>query len=269
MASTKVKAVVIKGVNVKEKDKIIYLYSLEMGKISVSMRGVRGEKAKLKFAKEPFCFGEYYLEEAHNTYIVTAVDVIDNFYDLSKDIEKYYEASAILDIVDKTTGESNPQVFIELIKALKTLCYEDVKKYYVIDKFLLSLFGAMGYQFLSDRCSSCNSLLGLKYFNLDIGDIVCPACKTSACIPISDACYSALRIIDSTPYEKLSSVKLGGMGEVQAYNLLGQNYEWRTGYSLLKMIQKRMKLRITYKRNDGNKKEVSFNLMCYFALLFL
>ena len=91
MASVKVRAIVLKSSNVRDKDALVCLYSLELGKIFVSMKGVRGEKAKLKFAKEIFCFGEYILEQTKSNFIVTGVDIIDNFYDLSKDIDKYYE----------------------------------------------------------------------------------------------------------------------------------------------------------------------------------
>ena len=62
MASTKVKALVIGGRDFKEKDKLVELFTLEQGKLTVSMKGVRGEKAKMKFAKEIFCFGEFVLE---------------------------------------------------------------------------------------------------------------------------------------------------------------------------------------------------------------
>ena len=61
MASIKTKAIVLGGTNVKEKDRLVDLFTLEQGRKLVSMRGVRGEKAKLKMAKEPFCFGEFVL----------------------------------------------------------------------------------------------------------------------------------------------------------------------------------------------------------------
>ncbi len=236
MASTKVKAIVIRSSNVKDKDKLLHIYSLEQGKMLVSMRGVRGEKAKLKSAKEIFCFGEFIIENTKNTNIVTSVSIIDNFYDLSKNIDKYYEACAILDIIDKVVQEPDPQLFIIIIKALKALCYDDVKKFYVIDKFLLDIFSAMGCNFITERCSSCGATLGSRYLNLDIGELVCPACKTLSSVAVSDACYSVLRILSSTPYDKLTTLKFGGMGEAQAFNLLSKNYEWRTGYSMINLI---------------------------------
>ncbi len=231
MATTKVKAVVVGNTNVKEKDKLITLFTLERGKMIVSMRGVRGEKAKLKNGKEIFSFGDFIVEEKGN--IVTAVDIIDNFYDLSKDIDKYYEACTILDIVAKVASEPNPLLFIELVKALKTLCYENLKKYYVVDKFLLSILKGMGYGFLTDKCSSCGGTMLQKYFNFEIGEIVCVSCKNALCESIPDSAYSAMRILDMTDYEKLSTVKLGGMGEVQAYNILSKDYMYRTGYKCI------------------------------------
>lgn len=235
MATTKVKGIVLGGTNYKEKDKLVRLYTLEKGKMIVTMRGVRGDRAKLKFAKEVFCFGEYIIEEG-KTNIVTSVDIIDSFYNISQNIDKYYEGCAILDIIDKFSGESNPQLFIEAVKALKSLCYDNLKKYYVIDKFLLDFLNFSGYFFMTEKCSSCGATLSSRYLNLDFGELVCPACKTSTCVQVSEACYGALRILAKTEYEKLSTVKFGGMGEVQAFNLLSRNYEWRTGYSVLSII---------------------------------
>jgi len=236
MASTKVKAIVIGGVNVKDKDKLLTLFTLEKGKMTVSMKGVRGEKAKLKSAKDVFTFGEFVIEEGKFSNIVTAVDIIDNFYALSKDIEKYYEGCAIVDIVSKMANEPNPALFIEIIKALKTLCYENLPKYYVIDKFLLSILNASGFGFFSDNCAGCGGLTTIKYLNLNIGEIVCPQCRNSFSIQISNACYSAMKLLDKTDYERLSSIKFGGMGEVQAFNLLSKNFEYRTGYKVLEII---------------------------------
>ena len=237
MATAKVKAIVIGGVNIKEKDRLITIFSLERGKMVVSMKGVRGEKAKLKSAKEIFCFGDFVIEEGKNSSIVTAVDVIDNFYALTKTVDKYYEGCALLDIVSRVSSqEANPGLFIELLKALRCLCYEDVKKYYVVNKFLLNIFKSMGYGFLTDKCSSCGATLLKRYFNLEIGEIVCPNCKKALCMPITESAYSVMRILDSAEYDKLSTIKFGGMGELQAFNLLSKNYEYRTGYPLMEIL---------------------------------
>ena len=229
--STKVKAVVIGNRDYKDKDKLITLYTLEKGKMFCSMRGVRGEKAKLKAAKEIFCFGEYIIEEKGGS-VITQVDIIDPFFSITGDLDKFYEACAIIDIVSKVgTNESNPELFISLLKALKAICYDNLPKLYCVNKFLIDIFGSLGYFFLSEKCSACKSTLGTKrYFNLDIGELVCPNCRNATCVSVSQACYAALKILGGTEYEKLSSVHIGGGGEVEAFRLLQSNFEWRVGH---------------------------------------
>ncbi len=235
MGSTKVKGIVVGAKDFKEKDKLVELFTLEEGRLTVSMKGVRGEKAKMKFAKEVFCFGEYVLENTKGLNVVSQVEIIDNFFGLTKDITKFYEASAVIDIVKKAAGtQANPQLFIEIIKALKSLCYDNVKPLYVLDKFLLSVFKNMGYSFLTNKCASCSAELNnIRYFNLAVGEIVCPSCKNNSCINVTPSCFSALKILEATDYEKLASLRLAPSSEAEAFRLLEKNFEWRTGERFL------------------------------------
>ena len=125
----KVKAIVLKGQNTKEKDKNILLFSLEEGKFWATLKGVRGEKAKMKYAKEPFCFGDFVIEEGKNSKIVTSVDIIEPFDSLSQDIDKYFEGNALLEIINSLNFDESAPIFINLIKALKILTFHNVSKY--------------------------------------------------------------------------------------------------------------------------------------------
>ena len=237
MAGTKVKAIVLSSKDYKEKDRLITLFTLEEGKMTAYMRGVRGEKAKLKSAKEIFSFGEYIIENTKGMNIITQAEVIDSFFALTQDLDKFYEGCAILDIINKVIKEnSNPALFIETLKALQALCYNNIDKYYIIDKFLIKTFENLGYLFLTDTCSSCGAkLTGTKYFNLDIGELVCANCKNDTCVQVSDATYSALKLLGATDYDKLDSLKLGGGGVEQTFHLLEKNFEWRIGNKFCKI----------------------------------
>ena len=236
MASIKVKGIVVGGVNVKEKDRYVKLFTLENGLMSVTMKGVRGDKAKMKAAKEIFCFGDFVIEEGDKYSVVTSVDIIDSFHMLADQIDKYYEACAVVDIVRKVANEKNVDLFIELLEALKTLCYDEVSRYSVIDKFLISVLNGMGYKFLNEKCSSCGAELGAKYLNLEIGEIVCPACKKATSIPISEACYNVIRILSRTSYEDLHTVRVPIMTDSQVHYILSTDYEWRTGNKVLSLV---------------------------------
>ena len=236
--TTKVKAIVLKAIDYKDKDKLLTLFSLEQGKIVCSMRGVKSPNAKLKFAKEPFCFGEFILENTKGNNVVTQVEIIDNFFEVTQDIDKFYEGCAILDVVFKlATEQPDYALFIELIKALKCLCYENVKKYYVFDKFMLKIFKNFGYYFLSKQCSACGyDLSDTRYFNMEVGEFVCNNCKTNLCVKISNACYAGLKYLEMTNYDRLKDLKLGGESEIEVYNLLDKNFEWRFGLRFVQII---------------------------------
>lgn len=234
MASIKTKAIVLGGTNVKEKDRLVDLFTLEKGRICVSMRGVRGDKAKLKMAKEPFCFGEFVLEEGKG-HVVTQVEIVDNFYDLTKDLDKYYEGCAILDLVKSIAGQSEPKLFIELLQALKTLCYENVKKYYVFDKFLLDLTEFLGFSFCQNKCSCCEATLNMVYFDFGKGAYVCPGCKSETAIKLSQEAFKAIKILHDCGYEKLSSLTMTSGCEKEILKLLALNLEWRIGVRILKI----------------------------------
>lgn len=234
MASIKTKAIVLGGIDVKEKDRLVDLFTLEQGRKLVSMRGVRGEKAKLKMAKEPFCFGEFVLEEGKGC-VVTQVEIIDNFYDLTKDLDKYYEGCAILDLVKSVAAASEPKLFIELLQALKTLCYENVKKYYVFDKFLLDLTKFLGFSFFQNKCGGCGATLNIAYFDLGKGCFVCPNCKSESSIKLSNGAFKAVEILHNCGYEKLSTLQLSSGSEREVLKLLALNLEWRVGVKILKI----------------------------------
>ena len=65
-----VKAIVIKSNDRKEKDKNILLFSLEQGKIWATLKGVKSPNAKMKIAQNPFCFGEFILEDCSDEELI-------------------------------------------------------------------------------------------------------------------------------------------------------------------------------------------------------
>ena len=55
----KCNAVVIKTQDYKENDKLVWLYTDELGKITAVARGAKRSKSKLLAITLPFCYGEY------------------------------------------------------------------------------------------------------------------------------------------------------------------------------------------------------------------
>ena len=120
----KINAIVIKSSDRKEKDKNILLFSIEKGKFWATLKGVKGANAKMKLARSPFCFAEFILEDGKMGKIVTGLEVIETFHELSENVDKYFEAIAVLEIINViefSNEHERAQIFMLLIKTLKTV----------------------------------------------------------------------------------------------------------------------------------------------------
>ena len=225
---TNVKAIVLESKNYKEKDKLLTLFTLEQGVIFAIIKSVKNMNAKLSMAKEIFCFGDFTLTQKGQFNIVTSVNVLETFFDITKDFDRYNLGCQVLNI-NKTIcnqNESNKLLFIETLKCLKHLTYDNsINPKYIFLKFLIKIFNLSGYSFNYEKCNSCGGHFINKYFDYTRGEIVCNHCKTMNCVEVDNATLSAIKILGSYEYEKLSNIKLAKDSENKALKILCNNFE--------------------------------------------
>lgn len=229
MSEIKTKAIVLGGVDYKEKDKIINLFTLEYGILPVLFKGVKSSNAKLKSAKEIFSFGDFIINNG-KTNIVTSAEVITQFYDITKNIKNYYCACNIIKIIKKVLpdGEVNSQLFVDTLKAFRLLNENKYDSLLILNKFLIEIFEGLGYKFNLNECSSClESFSQKRYINLLYGNITCNSCKMGDVQEISNAEYTILRLIGSTDYDKLNSIKISKELLNSVYKILVKNLYYR------------------------------------------
>ena len=234
MASVKYRGIIIESKDFKDKDKVVTIYTLENGIERVIFRGVRSEKAKMKASKDIFTFGDFFIENTKGNNIVTQVDVIEGFYKLRENLDKYYEACSIIDVLRKVaTEQPDPRLFLEVIKALKFLCYSETKRNYILCKYLLNIFSGAGYPLNFNKCGSCGAeITGKKFFNYDVGEMLCGNCRSYTSEEIEPPVANALKIINNTDYEKLVSIKFAEEIESKALKVLLKNFQYRFGYEI-------------------------------------
>ena len=96
----KVNGITLFGVNYRESDKILTLFTLEKGKIGAAARGVRKANAKMKQIAEPFCFSEAVISEKSGRRTITEINSFDSFYPVRTDINKYYAGNCALEFTN-------------------------------------------------------------------------------------------------------------------------------------------------------------------------
>ena len=205
----KVNALVIKAIDYKESDRILTLYSLEKGKITVGIKGVKKAGAKLRFASEPFCFAEYILAEKGGRYTVTSASYIDCFYDLRLSLEKYYYSAVVSDFLNVHTESDmpDPYLFDLAINTIKNICYQDDEKMYLAN-FLFKAIENLGYGITNLNCDSCGEKInGRVFFRCRDASFCCESCREDNYIEIKKETYLALNLLKEENLEVLKDLK--------------------------------------------------------------
>ncbi len=213
------RAVTLKTTDIGDNDKLLTLYSLDYGKITVTARGIRKATAKLKFAREPFCFGSFELAERGGRYTLKSCVQIESFAHIREDIVSYYSGCAMLDMLAtiEQEGQSNSGLFVVLLSALAQL-EGGANSSVVLVKYMLDYLSCSGYDLTIGRCHMCGKQG--EYIDVALGGIVCDQCRTSNSLAISGGANTLLRLISSVGYDKLSNINANSVCLDQCLQLL-------------------------------------------------
>lgn len=179
MEELKIQGVVLKAVDYKDSDKLITIFSLEKGIITAKLVGVKKAKAKLAFAGQPFCFGEFVLAQKNDFYTVIGANSTDMFFEITSDIDKFYLGLSCLELVNKSLkiGETSPELFVALVRTLGQICYSKAQEMAAVIKFFLQTLAIIGYKLTFDKCSVCGKeMANAEYFSFASGGVVCERC---------------------------------------------------------------------------------------------
>jgi DNA repair protein RecO len=124
MHSYTLEGIIIKRLNVGEADKIITLFSREMGKVSLKAAGIRKLQSKRAGPLELFNRVKVSAVRGRgNLDVLTEVDILDTFSSWKHHLGRVNIAYQLVEVIDKLTPDSqpHPQVFSILSGALSDI----------------------------------------------------------------------------------------------------------------------------------------------------
>ena len=212
MEDYKVNGIVLSARDYSEKDKLITLFTLEFGKITAKLKGVKSAKAKLKYAGQPFCFGEWVLTKTGENYTVVSCSIIDTFYELTADYDLMLCATKLLKLVNIVfkSGLINEKLFINLINALKLILYDSCENDLILVKFYVDFLNMCGYGVDFSHCSRCGKqFLNDVYLDIKTGGVVCMHCSNNETdIYLSKQEFAYMKLISTTELKKINTIKI-------------------------------------------------------------
>lgn len=195
-SSVKTKAIATRAVAYGESDMIITLVSVDLGRITAVAKGCLKPKAKLRYSAQPLNFGEYVLSCKNGRYVVTECSQIDAFTAITANLDRYYAAALILEVLQKLSQEPQPVIFLHALQSLKDLAYSTKDCDDIVADFLLQMLKDNGNELDFAHCNVCKCDLEGRAFFKDEDGVVCPHCKGFSGVPIEEKSRLFLANID-------------------------------------------------------------------------
>ncbi|MDY2959265.1 MAG: DNA repair protein RecO [Hornefia sp.] len=172
------RGIVLRQIKTQDTRTMLLVFTEKYGKLSVGT-GLTGKgKNKSSLALRPFTFGMYHIFKGRNYYNLDRAETLHSFYSIGEDIDKYMEASYILELTEKVIPEDVPQpgIFSLLMNFIKAL--EKRKTHHLTLKlaYEVKLLKLLGIFPELKRCAICGSTEGKEYFSIESGGLMCSGC---------------------------------------------------------------------------------------------
>lgn len=202
----KTNAVVIKTKEFKENDKLVWLYTEKMGKITAIAKGSRKSKSKLLSLTLPLCYGEFVVFKGKSLFNMQEGKIINSFQGLLDNLDKLTYSAYLCELIDICLEDSevNTSLFQSFLTCMYLLNTDALDYELLIRAFELRLLDATGYGINLDCCSVCKKKINISnYISLSNYGGVCEECNREHGLYISKPAYNALKFLSKTSMDKI------------------------------------------------------------------
>jgi DNA repair protein RecO (recombination protein O) len=173
-------AVIIKKTKLGEADRILTLYSIDLGKIQGVAKGIRRPRSKLAGHLELITHSQITFARGRNLDTIIGSQTVDSFLPLKNDLDLTAYALYAAELVNQFTAEhiENRVVFQLLIETMHRLSRADDPQL-VLRYFELHLLETSGYRPQLQECVVCRQPLKpvTNLFSSSAGGILCTECR--------------------------------------------------------------------------------------------
>ncbi|RJO64314.1 MAG: DNA repair protein RecO [Candidatus Omnitrophota bacterium] len=181
MSIHKTEAIVLNRRPFRETSLIADFFTLEFGKISGLLKGIRTEPKKFASSVDLFSLNEiiFYRKQNSDIQLVSQCDLKNNFDAIRRDVTRVSLASVMIELLHAVmpAEEKNEEIFSLAHSSLQELgsCANPEK---ITTIFKIKLLSLSGFKPHLDSCVSCgNKILSQSKFSLALGGLICTTCN--------------------------------------------------------------------------------------------
>ncbi|MFV8826689.1 DNA repair protein RecO [Alkalihalobacterium sp. APHAB7] len=231
----KVEGIVIRTSDYGESNKIVTLFTREMGKIGVMARGAKKPKSRLAAVSQLFIYGTFLVQKSSGLGTLQQGEIIQSYREVRNDLLRASYASYIVELTDKLTNdrERNPFLF-ELL--MQTLHYidEEVDPEILVRLYEVKMLFVAGIGPQLNNCASCGSVDGEFSFSIGEGGFLCHRCsaKDPYRLKISPGTIKLLRLFYHFDLNRLGNISVKKETKQELKQVLNSYYDEYSGLRL-------------------------------------
>jgi DNA repair protein RecO (recombination protein O) len=224
--SFRVEAVILRHNDYGEADRMLTLYTAQLGKTRALVKGARKITSRKAGHLEPFTHVKLQLAKGRDLSLVTQADTIDTFLPLRENLLLTSQASYIIELLDRFTyedGSENSAIFRLLTETLSRLA-SGSDPWLVTRYYEMRLLDYLGFRPQLLQCANCEReiLPEDQYFSFSAGGVICPSCGRGLphIKPISTAALKYLRHFQRSTYAAAARAQPAPEVQAEAENLM-------------------------------------------------
>ena len=178
--SFRVDAVVLRHSDYGEADRMLTLYTRQLGKTRALAKGARKIASRKAGHIEPFTYVKLQLAKGRDMPLVTQADMVDSYQPLREDLILTSQASYVIELLDRFTYQEeteSPSTFRLLTDTLSRLASK-ADPWLVIRYYEMRLLDHLGFRPQLFECANCRREIKPEdqFFSFSAGGVICPRC---------------------------------------------------------------------------------------------
>jgi DNA repair protein RecO (recombination protein O) len=226
--SLRVEAIVLRHSDWGEADRLLGLFTRELGKVRAVAKGARKPRSRKAGHLEPFTQVSLLLARGRDTLIVTQAEAIDPHLALREDLVRVGYAAYVVELLDRFTYEEgeNFALYRLLVETLQRLDKE-TDSAFCVRYYEMRLLDLVGFRPRLQQCMHCEGqiLAEDQFFSAELGGTLCPKCgpEVTGSRPVSVGALRVLRHLQRSSYAEAHRLPLSPTVDRELENLM-QHY---------------------------------------------
>jgi DNA repair protein RecO (recombination protein O) len=231
----KCEGIVIRSTDYGESNKVVTLYTRELGKVGVMAKGAKKPNSRLSAVTQLFTHGYFLMQKSSGLGSLQQGEMISSLRSIREDIFLTAYSSYIVELTDKSTEDRkvNPYLF-ELLHQTLNYINEGYDPDVLMNIFELKILNVLGLHPILNQCAVCGSIDGQFSFSIREGGFLCHRCleKDPYHLKISPATVKLLRLFYYFDLNRLGEISIKEETKEELRKIIWTYYDEYSGLHL-------------------------------------